>query len=233
MAAGLVDADVLIYMTQDAIPATADSLQRLRDAVLSDERIGVAYGRQLAHPGASLLAAHARAFNYPDSSRTKRREDAGELGIKTCFSSDAFCAYRRSALQAVGGFPVDVIGTEDAYVAGRMLLEGWDVRYEAGSQVFHSHDYTMPQEFSRYFDIGVFYGREQWINRQFGGAGKEGGRFIHSEIDAAYAAGKFWLIPEILLRSTLKWCGYRLGRAEAWLPRSFKRQVSMFSAYWN
>ncbi|OWY39906.1 glycosyl transferase [Xenophilus sp. AP218F] len=229
----LTTAEALIYLTQDAIPADADCFRRLREALLADARVGVAYGRQLPHQGASLLAAHARDFNYPPLSRTKRLEDAARLGIKTCFSSDACAIYRREALLAAGGFPEDVIGTEDAYVAGKMLLSGWHVRYEAEARVRHSHDYSLLEEMRRYFDIGVFYGRERWIARHFGRAGGEGRRFVLSELAAARAAGQPWRQGEILLRAALKLAGYRLGQCERYLPISVKRRLSMFSGYWK
>lgn len=108
-----VEADALIYLTQDAIPASPDSFANLLDELYAEADIGVAYGRQLPHPGAGLLGAQARRFNYPPESRSKRLADASELGIKTCFSSDSFSAYRSDALAAVGGFPEDVIGSED------------------------------------------------------------------------------------------------------------------------
>lgn len=114
-----VEADALIYLTQDAIPASPGSFANLLDELYAEADIGVAYGRQLPHPGAGLLGAQARRFNYPPESRSKRLADASELGIKTCFSSDSFSAYRSDALAAVGGFPEDVIGSEDAYVAAR------------------------------------------------------------------------------------------------------------------
>src|SRR3989338_8202683 len=110
-----VDADVLIYLTQDAIPASPETFARIVSDLQSEPDIGVAYGRQLPHPHAGLLGAQSRRFNYPPVSRTKRLRDASELGIKTCFSSDSFAAYRREALCTVGGFPEDVIGSEDAY----------------------------------------------------------------------------------------------------------------------
>lgn len=97
-----VSADVLIYLTQDAIPASAQSFARLVENLHCEADIGVAYGRQLPHPGAGLLGAQARRFNYPPHSRSKRLSDAAALGIKTCFSSDSFSAYRRDALEAVG-----------------------------------------------------------------------------------------------------------------------------------
>lgn len=227
-----VRADDLIYMTQDAIPADPETFARLIDNLNSESDIGVAYGRQLPHVDAGLLGAQSRHFNYPASARTKRLSDAPELGIKTCFSSDSFSAYKRSALEAVGGFPLDVIGSEDAYVAARMLLAGYAVRYAADARVHHSHDYRLMEEFRRYFDIGVFYGRERWIAEAFGHAGGEGLRYVKAEINAVLGAGAYWRVPEVLLRTALKLAGYRLGQQEARLPQSLKRQLSMFSNYW-
>ncbi|BBI49658.1 hypothetical protein HORIV_20790 [Vreelandella olivaria] len=64
-----------------------------------------AFGRQLPHPDASPIAAHARYFNYPDESRVVATADIPRLGIKTAFLSNSFAAYRREALSARAGFP--------------------------------------------------------------------------------------------------------------------------------
>ncbi|WP_124312558.1 glycosyltransferase family 2 protein [Pseudomonas chlororaphis subsp. aurantiaca] len=228
-----VDADALILLTQDAIPATPQTFANLIQELEEDPRIGLAYGRQLPHPGAGILEAQSRHFNYSPQSRSKSLADAGELGIKTCFSSDSFSVYRRSALQAVGGFPEDVIGSEDAHVAARMLLNGYLVRYAASACVQHSHSYSLMQEFRRYFDIGVFYGREPWIREAFGSAGGEGKRYVQAELRALRDAGQLQRVPEVLLRSALKLLGYRLGHAEQLLPTPLKRRLSMFSNYWT
>ncbi|OLF52027.1 glycosyltransferase family 2 protein [Pseudomonas chlororaphis] len=228
-----VDADALILLTQDAIPATPQTFANLIQELQADPRIGLAYGRQLPHPGAGILEAQSRHFNYGAQSRSKSLADASELGIKTCFSSDSFSVYRRSALQAVGGFPEDVIGSEDAHVAARMLLDGYLVRYAASACVQHSHHYNLMQEFRRYFDIGVFYGREPWIREAFGAAGGEGKRYVLAELRALRDAGQLQRVPEVLLRSALKLLGYRLGHAEQHLPTPLKRRLSMFSNYWT
>ncbi|MHC1480216.1 glycosyltransferase family 2 protein [Frateuria aurantia] len=233
LASSLVRADYLIYMTQDAVPATADALQRLLAALLEDERIGVAYGRQRPHPGASLLAAHARAFNYPPEDQLRWLADAPRFGIKTCFNSDAFAAYRRRALEQVGGFPEHVIGTEDAYVAARMLMAGMAVRYCASAEVFHSHDYRISEEFRRYFDIGVFYHQQSWIGETFGQAGGEGLRYVRSECRYLWQQRRPQLIPAALLRDAAKWLGYRLGAKATRLPVALKRRISMFPPFWN
>jgi rhamnosyltransferase len=228
-----VDADVLIYLTQDAIPNDPQALAKLCDELFSEDDIGVAYGRQLPHPNAGLLGAQARRFNYPEQGRTKRLRDAAELGIKTCYSSDSFAAYKRQALEAAGGFPEDVIGSEDAYVAGRLLLAGYAVRYAASACIEHSHDYRLLEEFRRYFDIGTFYGREKWIAEAFGHAGGEGKRYVLAEMAALRQANALHQIPEVVLRTLLKLLGYRLGYHERWLPVALKRKISMFSAYWD
>ncbi|HHW2785562.1 TPA: glycosyltransferase family 2 protein [Pseudomonas aeruginosa] len=206
-----VEADALIYLTQDAIPASPDSFANLLDELYAEADIGV----------------------YPPESRSKRLADASELGIKTCFSSDSFSAYRSDALAAVGGFPEDVIGSEDAYVAARLLQAGYAVRYAASAEVYHSHDYRLLEEFRRYFDIGVFYGRERWIRAAFGGAGGEGKRYVLAEIQALRAAGALYRVPEIALRSAFKLLGYRLGQLERHLPVALKRRISMFPGYWK
>ena len=228
-----VGGDALIVMTQDAIPATAETFANLISELQLDPLNGVAYGRQLPHPGAGVLGAQSRHFNYPTASRTKRLDDAAQLGIKTCFSSDSFSVYRRSALSAVGGFPRDVIGSEDAYVAARMLLAGYQVRYAASAQVYHSHDYRLLEEFRRYFDIGVFYGREPWIRQAFGDAGGEGKRYVLAELHALREANALYRAPEVVVRSAFKLLGYRLGHLERHLPNALKRRLGMFSTYWT
>ncbi|MFP6850378.1 MAG: glycosyltransferase [Pseudomonas sp.] len=228
-----VAAQALICLTQDAIPASPESFAQLVANLYSEPDIGVAYGRQLPHPNAGLLGAQSRRFNYPPQSRSKRLSDAAELGIKTCFSSDSFSVYRRDALEAIGGFPLDVIGSEDAYVAAKLLLSGYAVRYAADAEVQHSHDYRVLEEFRRYFDIGVFYGRERWIRQAFGSAGGEGLRYVKAELQAVYTAGAAWRVPEVLLRTALKLLGYRLGHHEAYFSSSIKRHLSMYSNYWT
>lgn len=225
-----VDADVIFMLTQDAIPE-ADCFERLL-AAFADPKVAVAYARQLPRPDSGLFERHARLYNYSAVSRVKGLEDAAELGIKTCFSSDSCSAYRVAALEQLGGFPPDVIGSEDAYVAGKALLAGYRVHYVAEAKVEHSHHYSMLEEFRRYFDIGVFYGREHWIDQNFGRAGGEGKRFVKSEARLAVEEGLWYLLPSLVMRTASKLFGYKLGRAERFLPFWLKRRVSMFSGYW-
>ena len=225
------EAEIIIFMTQDAILADRSSLQHLVN-VFADPLVGVAYGRQLPAPEATPIAAHARLFNYPAESYVRTKADIPRYGIKTAFLSNSFAAYRRSALLAVGGFPSSVILSEDTIVAAKMLLSDWKIAYCAEATCYHSHNYPPVKEFQRYFDIGVLHAREAWYLEALGAAEGEGKRFVRSELHYLRCHAPV-CIPAALLRSVLKFLGYRLGRLEHYLPRWAKLAFSMNRGFWN
>jgi rhamnosyltransferase len=200
--------------------------------VFEVSNIGVAYGRQLPRNNAQLIEAHARLFNYPDVSQIRTFEMKDEFGVKTAFTSNSFSAYRVSALRQVGGFPLHTIVSEDMYVAAKMLKAGWSIAYCAESKVYHSHNYTLSQEFKRYFDIGVFNSRESWIMAEFGGAESEGFKFIKSEVLYLLNHNPF-LVFESVIRSAVKYAGYKFGKNEKRLPAFIKKIMSSQSYYWE
>jgi len=225
------EAEVLVYLTQDAMLADRNAVSLLLKALL-DPSVAAVYGRQLPREGASAIEAHARLFNYPPRSSVRSLASREEMGFKSIFISNSFAAYRRDALVAVGGFPRDVIFGEDTVTAAKLLLAEWKIAYVAEAQVYHSHCYTWIQDFRRYFDIGVLHGRESWLLREFGGAGGEGGRFVRSELSYLWPR-YWWLIPSALIRTALKLVGYRLGRIERKLSVKWKRRLSMHRRFWE
>ena len=229
-AESLPAAEILLYLTQDAVPHGESSFKNLLEAFAQAD-IGACYGRQLSRAGADPIERHARLFNYPDRSAVRTFESRRELGIKAAFFSNSFAAYRRSALLDVGGFPRDTIVSEEVTVAARMLMAGWKVSYQAEATAIHSHPFTIAQEFSRYFDIGVHHGREGWLLKEFGGAGGEGRTFVLSE--ARYLLQCQWtLLPLAVLRNASKWISYQLGRHEHLLSQRIKERLSAQTHFW-
>lgn len=225
------EADVYCLLTQDAIPADAFALANLVQA-FADPDVGLAYGRQLPHAGATLLESHARLFNYPPTSQLRALADAPTYGIRTISCSNSFAAYRRKALDQVGGFPRGTIMGEDVVVAGKMLLADWKLAYSAQARVHHSHDYTIREEFERYFDIGVFHADNRWIFEAFGRAGGEGLRYAMSEI--GYVARRNpLLLPKVGGSLAAKWLGYKLGLSYLRLPFKLRKALSMYKGYWK
>lgn len=225
-------AEFICFTTQDAVFAGMDAIEKIM-ACFDDPAVGGAYGRQLPASRSGLFAAHARLFNYPGTSLVKTLADAKTLGIKAAFFSNVFAVYRRNALLAVGGFPADVILGEDTYAAAKMLLTGWKIYYCAEAGVYHSHDYSIAEEFRRSFDTGVFHARQFWLLARFGKAEGEGLRFAKAEILFLLKERRRIQIPASIFRCMIKFFGYRCGRAEKVLPLWLKQRMSMYNAFWS
>jgi rhamnosyltransferase len=229
----LVKADYYLFMTQDALPAHPDLLENLVKPLIDRQDIGLVYGRQLSGPDASPLEAFNRRFNYPAASQLKRKADRVRLGLKTVFCSNACAAYRPEALEAVGGF-APVIMCEDQHVAARMLEAGYSIYYAADASVIHSHNYSLMEEFKRYFDLGVFFGSHQrWIVDRFGTADSEGYRLFQAGRRFLSRTGKAHLIPQLMVRLLVKWVGYQLGSREKLLPLGLKSHLSLHRNFWK
>lgn len=232
--AGLEDyaqsADFAVFLTQDAILAHNDALSQLL-AAFDDPQVAAAYGRQLPHANSTPISAHARLFNYPEMAHTFTLQDKTIEGIKTCFLSNSFAAYRLSALRQVGGFAPDLILGEDMHLAARLLMAKYAIRYQASARVYHSHNYSLGEEMARYFDTGVFHARQRWIMRTYGSAGNEGLKFITSEIRHLWRHAPRQ-IPQALLRSFIKAVGFKLGFWSLYMPRLLNKRLSMNKGYW-
>lgn len=225
------DKDIYIFLTQDAILANEKSIENIVK-VFNNSNIGCAYGRQLPHKEANLFSSYARLFNYKDKSYIYSIKDKEKYGMKTAFCSNSFAAYRRKALNEIGGFPINTILSEDMYVAAKMLLNKWSVAYCSDAIVYHSHDYTIWQEFKRYFDIGVFHSRESWIRDTFGGAEGEGKKYIISEFKYLIERNIMLIFP-MIIRDIMKFLGFRLGMKERFINKHIKRKISMTKNFWN
>lgn len=225
------DKDIYIFLTQDAILANEKSIENIVK-VFNNSNIGCAYGRQLPHKEANLFSSYARLFNYKDKSYIYSIKDKEKYGMKTAFCSNSFAAYRRKALNEIGGFPINTILSEDMYVAAKMLLNKWSVAYCSDAIVYHSHDYTIWQEFKRYFDIGVFHSRESWIRDTFGEAEGEGKKYIVSEFKYLIKENIMLIFP-MIIRDIMKFLGFRLGMKERFINKHIKRKISMTKNFWN
>ena len=227
--------DIYVFFTQDAVLSDKTSLSNLI-SVFRDASVGCAYGRQLPHRDAGIFARVARDINYPAESHLRKMADKDLYGIKTAFLSNSFAAYRREALEAVGGFPAHTILCEDMYAAAKILGQGYSKAYVAEACVYHSHDYSIWQEFKRYFDFGVFHAREKWIRKTFGGAGGSGVDFVKREIAMIRQEPlrrQPCLFCEMVMRDSMKLLGYKLGMAEKYLSVEIKAKLSMTRRYWE
>ncbi len=233
MAVRMSRGGIVVFLTQDALPVDKHSLAHLVRPLAEEEGVAAACGRQLPWPGASLFGAHLRRFNYGGRSEIRSLADRHRLGLKTVFISNSFAAYRKDALAEVDYFGGRHLFGEDACAVGRLLMKGYRVAYVAEARVFHSHDYSVAQEFRRYFDVGAFHARQRWLLREFGAIRGEGGRYVRSELRTIREQGRWDLLPSFLCRNLAKWTGYKLGLYHRLLPPAMVPRLSMNPAWWK
>ena len=226
-------ADILVFLTQDALLATRHSLEVLVNSLLAAPDIAAAYGRQLPNHDASLGAAHLRTFNYPPESAVRGFADRDRYGITTVFISNSFAAYRKQCLAEVGYFKFGLIFGEDTCTVGRLLLAGYRVAYAGDATVYHSHNYSLVQEFKRSFDIGVLHRTENWLLATYGQAEGRGLAYVRSGLSRLIAAGQYLQAGDFLLRVFLKLLGYTIGRRGTRLSQKICMRLSMNPGWWQ
>ncbi len=230
-AANLSSADVLVFMTQDAVPFDLNMTKNLLRPI-EEGYAEISYGRQLPKSGDDPIERFTRNFNYPDVSRIKSRDDLEELGIKTFFSTNVCCAYLRSVYDALGGFPRRTILNEDSILAARAINAGYRISYTADAAVIHSHSYSGLKQFRRNFDIGVSHAMFPEIFSSCKAEG-EGKRLVGATASYLIRQKKPLLILRLMSLSGWKLFGYSLGKRYRRLPASVIKRCTANPEFWK
>ncbi|MGR5962657.1 glycosyltransferase [Bacillus paranthracis] len=221
------DGDYLLYMTQDAIPVDNYLIANLL-AQFEDENVKIATARQIPRENVSPLEKFARNFNYPAESKVKTKESIDELGIKTFFNSNVCSMYHRTLFrEPFKGFPEKIILNEDMILAYETIMSGYKVVYEAEAKVFHSHDYSLKQQFKRYFDIGMAFDETSYILENVSNE-KEGFKMIKHQRQYLLSGRHFRYMFYSAFENVAKFLGYKMGKKHHLFNDNIKRK---FSAY--
>ncbi|MFA9375960.1 MAG: glycosyltransferase family 2 protein [Lachnotalea sp.] len=225
------DADIIVFMTQDAIPDNEYLIENLIKGFESND-IGATYARQLPRENCGEIERFTRSFNYPNKSSVKSQTDINTLGIKTYFCSNVCAAYQKELYVSLGGFIKHTIFNEDMIFAGRIIKSGMKIAYCANARVIHSHNYTNLQQLRRNFDLAV----SQKDNPDVFDGIKSEGEGIKLVIQTAKHCcriGKPWLVFELVMKSGFKYIGYKLGLAYYKLPSWLIKKLTMNKEYWK
>ena len=159
--------DLLVFLTQDAIPERGDWLSQLA-ANFVDERVAAAYCRNVPRPDAQVLT---RLFSAADPGYRARGElvrlpeRGAELGPeerRLLYNfNDVASAIRREVWER-HPFPRTSFG-EDVLMARALLEAGWSIAYDASATVEHSHDYGPAETEARARIDGRF--NAEWLGR--------------------------------------------------------------------
>ena len=202
--------DYVLFFTQDAVPKDHYCIEKLL-AAFSSLDIAAAYGRQIARPDAPEYEKLTRQFNYPDQPRIWREADIPYYGVKSYFFSNVCSAYRREAYLAVGGLDTPIISNEDMMMAAKLLHAGYALAYTPDAAVYHSHRYTLRQEYRRNVRIGKVM--EQYRDRLTGAQTDAEGlrmlRFVGSEL----ARRRLYVeLAVFYTHAAVRFAGNRIGK---------------------
>ena len=222
-------ADYLLFMTQDALPADDRLLRKLLEG-MEQEGVGISYARQLPKKSAGPAEQLTRYYNYPKESRLQTKKSISTLGIKAFFCSDVCAMYDRKLYERLGGFVSPTIFCEDSIMASKVLEADYAVYYAASARVFHSHEYTCMQQFHRNFDMGVSHRQYREIFETVSSE-KEGAGFAKKVIAGLLKRGHFFKAVYFAWQCGFRLAGYRLGKGYEKLPHFLVMKCTASKGY--
>ncbi len=225
------DTEIIVYMTQDAIPADAQMIAALVEPLMEHDA-DISYARQIPAEKADVAECFTRAFNYPDQSQMKQKDDLGTMGIKTYFCSNVCAAYKRRTFEHYGTFEDKTIFNEDMIFAAKVIDNGGTVAYAAGAKVIHSHHYSNMQQLKRNFDLAVSQVEHPEVFQKVSSE-SEGVRYVKAAYVYFRNARKTLRIIPFVITCVYKYIGFWLGHRYRKLSDTFIMRCTMNQNYWR
>jgi rhamnosyltransferase len=219
----------IVYLVQDATPATPDFLEWLA-APLIDEGFAGVFGRQLPRPWTNKIERVFLNRTYPDRREVRAHVPGQPLGIRSFFFSNVCSAIRREVWERIP-FDESVIMSEDQMWAKQVVMAGERILYEPRATVFHSHNYKLKEVFKRNFDSGVsltgiaedtFAEMASYEVRHLISCTRELGR-----------GGEWWWIPYLFAYEVTRAIAFSAGQRAHLLPHWIKRKLSLHKYHWE
>ena len=157
------DADIIVFITQDVIIKDEKWLYNLVKGIENGE-CEAAFSRQLCLN--NTIEKYTREKNYPENSYIASKNDLEKLGLRTFFFSDASSAIKRDIFVKLKGYDAKKLPiNEDMYFAYKLIMNDYRIKYEADSEVIHSHKFTLKQLYRRYYDTGKFFKQNSYLDK--------------------------------------------------------------------
>lgn len=155
-------ADIVVFVTQDVEIVRKDWLYNLTKDI--NDEVVAAYSRQLAK--FNNIEKYTREKNYPNESSIVSKDDIKRLELRTFFFSDASSAIKRNVFVKLNGYDNKNLPiSEDMYIAYKIIMAGYKIKYCADSEVIHSHKFTLKQIYDRYKLTGMFFKENSYLDQ--------------------------------------------------------------------
>jgi rhamnosyltransferase len=234
LGARMASGEVLVFLSQDAVPAGADWLARLTRPVHEDRGVAGVYGRQLPNEDATPPESYFLNFLYGSEPHRQRAASPSELSMDTTLFSNVNSAMPRSIWERFP-FVEDIVMSEDQEWSGRVLLAGYAIAYEPTAAVRHSHNYTMTAAFRRFFDSGASSSRAYMAGRRHSSRVLRSAavRYATGELSWLWRTGRRRWIPYAAVYESTKMLGLLAGANHERIPIDLKRRMSANPACWE
>lgn len=227
LGAQLAEGDIVVYLSQDAVPADARWLEELV-APLSDPRVAAVYGRQMPKAEATPLMRYFHSCFYPDHRFEHTRSSA--FSFRRILFSNVNSAVRRAVLLE-HPFADDIIMSEDQEFAHRVLAHGHTIVYEPSAAVWHSHNYRLAELFRRNFDSA--YSLRSLQRDGLLARARDGLAYLLGELRYLAASREWRWVPMAVLWELTRAVAFLLGPQADRLPRGLRRRMSLHREYWR
>ena len=230
MGAQVSDADIIVFLSQDALPDGESWLSELVKP-FEDDRVAAAYSRQIPRDDASPMERFFIQTRFPDGAPLRREKGAkASLCLEDVFFSNVSAAVRRDLLLK---YPFDetLIMSEDQQLSRDLIEAGYTVVYQPGSRVIHSHRYRLKDVFQRYFD-SVYSLTLIFPKHGLGTSISMGFRYLWTETVYVAQTKPLWL-PYYFLYTLAKTSGTIASHFAERMPRWLLRRVSLHAYHWK
>jgi rhamnosyltransferase len=222
--------EVVVLMTQDALPRDTDWLNSLV-APLEDDQVAAVYSRQVPYDSASPMERYFLETHFPPGLAERRvKEHRKPLTLQQVFFSNVSAALRRDLLLE---YPFDetLIMSEDQQWSRDVMNAGYAVVYQPASVVTHSHNYTLPVVFRRYFD-SVYSLTVVFPRHDMGTSASMGFSYLGREFIYMLTRHPWWL-PYYFFYTCAKAGGTLAGHFAEKMPASWARRMSLHRYHWD
>lgn len=157
------EADIICFISQDIVIESDNWLEKLVKPII-EGKVEATYSRQLTK--FNNIEKYTRECNYPDKSMIKSKKDINKLGLKTFFFSDASSAIKTDIFKKLNGYdgknlPIN----EDMYLAYKLIMNDYKIKYCADSIVYHSHKFSLKELYDRYKLTGIFLKENTYLDK--------------------------------------------------------------------
>lgn len=222
--------DILLFMTQDACPHGRDFDRNIISSFFGV--VKAVYGKHVPDCE-DPFEIFERNFIYGDNILLKprcstKKNKKCRIKFPDFFASDVCFAVDRQVFKEVGGFPENVISSEELILSYKIINSGYKIMYNPLVKVVHSHhSEDMIKNFKRWFDVGVFFSYYPHLSEGFYRFAFE--LFLKEFL--FFLGNNPHLIGKLMLRGAVRFMAMRLGLVHRYIP--FREHLSLNKNFWS